>query len=119
MFQKPLSVKEKFETVLSEQEERWLAEFWAHEGMRETVRKVLLFEIYSHGVFGKGKPVFDPNMNFMISFAGNQTLSHEDKGRMLEAMVAAMQVLTDGFNNLEAFKPISLRENLEEGNPAE
>lgn len=111
------AIRTGFGEFLDEQEETKLQVFWEDEVMREAVRKVLLYSLYNQGTLKKGKTAFQPDRNFMLSFANRKDMSHEDKGRFLDAIIAGISVLAEGFDMLSAYKRIPEIKG-QESNPA-
>ena len=90
--------KSSLDDALTDAEKASLARFWDDEIMRETVKKVLLFDLYHNGTLKKGeKP--DMLRNFALGLvARNPNIKEEDAGRALKVAWEGICLLEAGFS---------------------
>jgi len=98
----------KFNNILSEDEEIELRKLAENEITIGAIKKILLYGVYYNGTMEAGKT---PNIsqNFatqsaLFAIQSNPKVNNEDLGRELRSNVAAIRMLELGFKELEGFK---------------
>lgn len=91
--------------LFTDAEKNELARFVDNKVLLEAVKKVVLSAVYFDGTIRKdGIP--NPLQNFVLALASvgfNQSMSHEELGKKVEASLAGVQLLEKGFQQLEQF----------------
>jgi len=109
--------KSNFDDILSDVEKEKVGNFLEDEETVEAVKKIILYTIYSNGTLKKGQKAYNPEENFLLSFAVRQDLDRERKGEIAEAMVAGITSVKLGFDALKSFKKVK-KEDFKQKNPA-
>ena len=107
--------KEYLDQYLTKAEQEKIGQFVQDETMREAVKKVLLFSVYSSGVVKKGKK-HDPMHNFALVAASIKGLNDGQLGRLVRSAYEGINALELGFSDLERYRPEE-KEEIKE-NPA-
>lgn len=88
--------------IFNDNEKNELARFVDNRVMFEAVKKVVLSSIYFDGTIQKdGIP--DPMTNFMLALVATNLGNHEELGKKVEASLAGVQLLEQGFRKLGQF----------------
>ena len=95
----------KIQDILSELEKDKLAFIAGDPVMLEAVKKVVLNSVYFDGTLHK-KGVPDVLKNFALALASRPGVTNEDLGAELKASLAGVQLLEQGFMELEKFKKV-------------
>jgi len=92
--------------ILNDVEKAAVTQFVEFETMREAVKKVLLFSLYTSGTFKPGEKV-DPLQNLSLVFV-SQHLDSKDEvlGANLRALYHGINALVVGFNKLDEFEKV-------------
>ena len=107
--------KETLDSYLDNAEKQKIEQFVQDEMMMQAVKKVLLFSIYGAGRLLKGKPINNKE-NFALVYACQKGAKPEDIGADVKACWEGINALENAYNDLEAYKPIPMPEELK--NPA-
>lgn len=95
--------------------------FCGDKEMSDAVKKVLLADLYSHGVIEKGKK-HDPLKNGAFSLASlaiNNPIPDEQLGQHIRSMWAGINALENGFNKLNNIKSKKVEKEEKKVNIAE
>ena len=99
--------------LFTEAEKNELARFVDNKILLEAVKKVILSSVYFDGTVQKdGIP--DPLQNFLLAIASGTMgqLTREQLGEKVEASLAGVQLLEQGFRKLEQFGKRKTLKNL-------
>jgi hypothetical protein len=99
--------------ILNDVEQAAVTAFYANEGMRESVKKVLLAALYTNGTLKPGVTT-DPLKNLaLVHVSQHPELSDEQVGANLRALYHGINALEVGFNNLANYKKVEPKEKKE------
>lgn len=91
------------QTFLNDVEQAAVAAFYENEGMRESVKKVLLAALHQNGTLQPGKAA-EPFTNTLLTFINNnKTASNEEVGAHLRAQWEGLLFLEGAFNHMQTF----------------
>jgi hypothetical protein len=101
--------------ILNDTEKEKVRAFCADEVMKEAVKKVILFELYSNGTLSPGSP---PNLQ-RNSFVGLVMTSDDALkiGQRAMAMAEGLNFLASGFKKLESYS-VTIKKVVGDKNPA-
>ena len=91
------------DSLLDEQEQTYIQQFYENDVMREAVKKILLAFIYYHGVLKQGKEA-DPTRNYLLALTNRRELSDEQLGRETRATAEGIAALEAGFSALALYR---------------
>ena len=99
---------------LNEIEKDQINAFLKNLTMKEAVKKVLLSGIYFDGTMTAGNPA-NPLKNFILGTMTTehaQSLTQEQRGAKLDAIINAVSVIESGFSKLEEFRKVEVTEKV-------
>ena len=95
---------------LNEVEQAAVQAFFENEGMRESVKKVLLAAMYENGTLKPGVKA-DFTRNLALSLVANTTgISNEQLGADLRAMWEGIRLVENAFNKMGEIKKVEAKE---------
>jgi hypothetical protein len=90
--------------ILNDVEQAAVQGFYQNEGMRESVKKVLLAAIYSNGTLKKGVSA-DPTRNAVFSLVANKPeVTNEQLGSDLRATWEGVRMVENAFNKMAEYQ---------------
>jgi hypothetical protein len=96
---------------LNEVERAAVQAFFENEGMRESVKKVLLAALYENGTLKAGiKSDFTRNLALSL-VANNREVTNEQLGADLRAMWEGIRLVENAFNKMSEFKKVETKES--------
>lgn len=104
--------------ILNKEEELLVSKMVENKKLMSAVKKVLLYGLYYNGTLKEGEEA-EPMKNFAITIA-DQTRSLTDKevGEILRGKRYAIEMLEEGFGQLELFKVEKQKEEKDKSNKA-
>lgn len=109
--------RKTFEDVLTDKQIRKLEYLNEDPELVDALQKVLLFVIHRCSALKKGKGVYDPGDNVLMSIGTNQFLKDEEVGQRVRANLMGVTMVKMGFDALKNFRKIEDNKG-QEKNPA-
>ncbi|RLF07588.1 MAG: hypothetical protein DRJ64_02675 [Thermoprotei archaeon] len=97
--------------ILNDKEVSEVQRFLENPVLKQAIEKIVLFGVYSNGTLQKGKEA-NPMRNFAITInePDGKSMSDEQVGQILRAKRYAIEMLEEGFGQLETFKKVVEKE---------